>query len=225
MRTVRQLLPRSLVTSAILMASLAVFFAPSSKAAILVSSTSAVGFVFTYQIEEQPTGRISGTGSVPGASTPLSSSGSLVDDYFTIYDFAGFTGTHVDPAGWSFESLLVGATDTSIDARDSPTIANLTWYKTGGDLGAGPFVVLGFSATSFFASQVMGQWSSEDTGNGPLVPDGSSEATVGGVFPPLVVPRDPATDLPEPTSLLLLGSGLISLSPSFRRRFHLFQRK
>ena len=75
----------------------------ASANTITVTSVSVVGGVFTYMISEDAGGRIGGVGIAPsGNSTPFNSAGTLVDDYFTIYDFAGFTGAHVDPAGWSF---------------------------------------------------------------------------------------------------------------------------
>ncbi len=53
-------------------------------------------------------------------------------DYFTIYDFGNLiAGSNVEPAGWSFTSLLIGTTPATVLPDDDAGIFNLTWTYEG----------------------------------------------------------------------------------------------
>ena len=53
-------------------------------------------------------------------------------DYFTIYYFGNLLpGSNVQPADWSFTSLLIGTTPATVLPEDNPGIFNLTWTYTG----------------------------------------------------------------------------------------------
>jgi len=52
-------------------------------------------------------------------------------DFFTIYDFQGYTGSHAEPAGWTLTAQNVGVTPTGLLVPDAPTIVNLTWTYSG----------------------------------------------------------------------------------------------
>jgi hypothetical protein len=110
-------------------------------------------------------------------------------------------------------SQLVGPTDDNIIRTDSAVVANLTWYKTSGSSGAGPFSVTGFSATSSLTRQnANGLWSSEDTQNGGGANDGRTNASLGTTLVPSA-----AQPVPEPASVLSLGVGIIGLASRVRR--------
>src|SRR5437773_3945489 len=89
-------------------------------------------FTFTYDLGIAFDQKVN-TGAVPGVSvnTGVGVLDSTYASFFTIYDFAGFNGTHSDPAGWTFESLPLGATPSTTLPTDSAGVANLTWYFTG----------------------------------------------------------------------------------------------
>jgi len=195
-------------------AALLIIGASAAKAnTITVTAGSTAGGVFNYMISEDAGGRISDGGLVPNvATTPFISNGTMYDDYFTIYDFVGFTGTHTEPAGWAFLSQLIGPTDSNVLAADSATIVNLTWYWTGATTGPGPFSIAGFSATTTATGvNIAGQWSSEDTQNGGL-DDGTTNFAGGKV-------AVPTTNVPDAGStLLLLGVSLLGMGWQARRR-------
>ena len=60
-------------------------------------------------------------------------------DAFTIYDFAGFTGTFVIPAGWSLDATNPNAPDYTFQTRastDNPTVTDLQLSYTGPTVGS-----------------------------------------------------------------------------------------
>ncbi len=53
-------------------------------------------------------------------------------DYFAIYDFGNLIpGSNVQPAGWSFTSLLVGTTPGTVLPKGDRNVFNLTYTGTG----------------------------------------------------------------------------------------------
>lgn len=151
-------------------------------------------------------------GPTPGASTPSGvgvTSGTNAD-YFTIYDFAGFTGVHSEPAGWGFQSLAVGSTPSDVVPTDNPAIVNLTWYRTGTTL-LGPQTPIGtFSAQSTLGAGALVSYTSSGTRNSGASA-GTTVSSIGTVLAPVGT-------VPEPASFGLLGMSLVSLG-MIRRKF------
>ena len=129
----------------------------------------------------------------------------MTDDYFTIYDFAGYTGVHSEPAGWSLVTSLMGATPGTVIPADDGGILNLTWKRTGGTL-TGPMPLGYFWANSSYSEHVQDNF----TGLAHRISDGTQIANIGTV--------DVPSGTPEPCSMALLGAGAFPLLRGLRRR-------
>src|SRR5207248_2753531 len=101
-----------------------------------------------------------GPGTAPPAVTAANGSatgGAVFSDYFTVYDFNGYNGTHTEPGGWALSVLggNLGSTPGSVVPvpADSATLPNLTWYRTGTSTINGPVAnISGFSAGTTIGS-------------------------------------------------------------------------
>ena len=189
--------------------------------AMVAAALAVAPSAFANTITVTPTPVI---GGAPGAFTwtytaALEGNSQITNgDFFTIFDFTGFTGAVVTPAGWTFSSANTGvcpADDvTAVCALlDDPTLPNLTWTRSGGTIpGAGPglSVPLGsFTAVSIFNTPVNEAWVSQDD---DLQTGTMNEGAFGNTNVPVGTPQ-----VPEPASMLLLGTGLLFLAAKARR--------
>jgi hypothetical protein len=148
-------------------------------------------------------------------------------DFFTIYDFLDFVdGSNAQPTGWAFTSSDLGVSPGGgpIPA-DNPFIPNLTWEYTGSvpieTPGSADVTVGDFSAVSLFDEidpdtdlpfAVLDHYSTQGTLDSGVPPtDGSKKFTTSFTE----VPGNP---VPEPGSMLLLGTGLFGAAAMIRRR-------
>jgi hypothetical protein len=178
---------------------------------------------------------VSPLGSVPGAFTPIDNTRSI-KDYLTLYDFSGFTGNVIVPAGYAFQSLPTGSTPALAPPPpagfDWSFIPNVTIYKilTTEDPPCcsqpGPSV-FAFSVESTFGgfARSLGFFAADATTNAPGLPaDNTGVSNVGNVEVPFPSHGDPRCAfeptncvVPEPGTVLLVVSGLIALG-IYRRR-------
>jgi hypothetical protein len=142
-------------------------------------------------------------------------------DFFTIFDFDGYiNGTQSANAGWNATSSNLGTCPTDVgfpalcSIFDDPALPNLTWTRTGGTImGPGsnnPAILLGiFSAQSIYDNPRNDGWVSQDQDNQTGT---ANEGAGGNTNVPF------ATPVPEPASLLLLGSGLAFVARMRKRK-------
>ncbi len=147
----------------------------------------------------------------------------LPGSFFTIYDFTGFAGGAINPAGWTFSSALTGITPAAANVpigvspagtTDDPSIPNLTFTRNAGQppivgVGAGTFLGF-FSALS-------------DSNNARSFPDRFAAEAGDTNFPVSVITNvdnvatPAAVVIPEPATLVALGMAVPFGLPLVRR--------
>lgn len=209
-------------SAALIALPLAVVSAKAGSVPSLIGSPVANGsnFDFNYQIalsngQLNPAATNGITCPGPGVLVQCNPRGTFV----TIYDISGFVSATTTAGGWTVTNQLVGVTPSNINTSDNATLMNVTFTYTGPiiDSGLGITTFTGFQIVSSQSGEAIGTFTSQDTNNTPGLTDGLTEQVIGSVAVPAGTDGSP-TSTPEPSSVLLFGSGLVALARIARRK-------
>jgi len=184
--------------------------AATAKADLIVTfdsvAASGSNFLWTYNVELGPSQET--TEGAAGHPT-----------FFTLYDLNGLiAGSETQPSGsWTPTEQLTGITPVGTAPVDSPSVLNITWSYSGKLIkdakgkttNLGDFTFL----SSFGGVSGLIAFSQQATKNNPGKKDDDTRlAGIGEIVGPAV------STVPEPSSLLLLGSGLLGLAIFTKRK-------
>ena len=166
-----------------------------------------------------PTSTGSGDFSWIYDATLASDQALLNGNYFTIYDFAGYTGFGAIPADWTVSTALLGQTPVWVNPIDDPTIINVTFTWTGSPVNwTAPYTEVELGNFELFSTynqaSLTGSYTSLGTRNqGPT--RGTDIGSIGSLTTPtsgggIVVPE------PQTWALLIAGFGMVGTA--LRRR-------
>jgi len=117
--------------------------APAIAAAcLLIGAKSASALSILVDVGSPVVTAVSGGFNWDYAVSVTSSATVQSGDFFVIVDFAGYTGTHSQPAGWTatteaITGPIVGLSGTVVAASDDAGTPNIRWTYTGATIPAG----------------------------------------------------------------------------------------
>lgn len=155
----------------------------------------------------------------PAPCASVVPAGASCDSLITIYDFAGYIpGSEFAPsADWTFAGALLGPTPVGVTPGsnvmgvDDPLLFNLAWVYTGAAGGgvvnatADDIFIGSFGANTVYSGSKPSEYATQS--NTLSVTDGRAFSAGTGMVPAI----------PEPASLLLMGTGLLALGLMARR--------
>jgi hypothetical protein len=189
-----------------------------AAAALAMAAASAQANIIPILVGDAPTANGDGTFSFTYQTTLASDQALRSGDFFTIYDFAGFTGFGTLPTGWMGSTANVGPTPPNVMPRDDPAITNISFTYTGPDInypasGAGVETNLGtVTAISTFGGVGLDFFAGQGTKN-QGVGKGTKVSNIGQTAVP-ISGGGSGQGVPEPSSwaMLLAGFGLLGMT-------------